>query len=138
MNSYLAVVLLAATLGPAQERFGAENQRLKGFAKSPTEHVMNEHPGVISVRVLQGRITEEGSKTGVPGALVEVRKADPDAKVQGATSDGIGRFRLRKVSEGEYGFKVTRDGFQSVFGRVRVSKHAPSDARFDIDLRQGV
>ena len=138
MNSYVGVILLAATLASAQERFGAENQRLRGFTKSPTEHIMNEHPGVISVRVLQGRITEEASKTGVPGVLVEVRKADPQAKVQGATSDESGRFRLRKLSEGEYVFKVTRDGFQSIFGRLRVSKHAPSDARFDIELKQGV
>jgi len=134
----MGVILLTATLASAQERFGAENERLKGFTKSPTEHIMNQHPGVISVRVLQGRITEEASNTGVPGALVEVRKADPDAKVHGATSDDSGRFRLRKLSEGEYVFKVTRDGFQSVFGRFRISKHAPSKARFDVELKQGV
>jgi hypothetical protein len=138
MTRYVVVILLNSALTLAQERFGAENERLKGFTTSPTEHIMNERPGVISVRVAQGRITEAASKTGVPGAVVEVRKADPRAKVQNATSNEHGRFRLRKLSEGEYVFKVTRDGFQSVFGRLRVSKHAPSDGRFDIELKQGV
>ena len=138
MNSCVGVILLLATLVVAQDRFGAENEKLRGFTKSPTEHIMNEHPGVISMRVLEGRITEEDSKTGVSGVLVEVRKADWQTKVQGATSDQNGRFRLRKLSEGEYVFKVTRDGFQSVFGLLRISKHAPSDARFDIELKHGV
>jgi len=138
MTRYVVVILLASAFTLAQEPFGAENERLRGFTKSPTEHIINERRGVISVRVAQGRITEAASKTGVPGAVVEVRQADRDGKVQNATSDEHGRFRLRKLSEGEYIFKVTRDGFQSVFGRLRVSKHAPSEARFDIELKQGI
>lgn len=138
MGIHMAVLLVSSMLVMGQERFGSESERLRGFTKSPTEHIMNEHPAVISVRTMKGRITEAASKTGVPAAVVEVRKTDPREKVQGTKSDANGHFQLRRLKEGEYVFKVTRDGFQSVFGRVRISKNAPSRANFDIELKQGV
>jgi Carboxypeptidase regulatory-like domain len=140
MHSRLTLlVLIAAVTVTPQERFGDEHDgRLRGFTKSPAEHIMNEYPELIEVRSIHGRITEVAAGSAVPRALFEIRGENPDGKVRGVTADQDGRFRMRSIAQGEYMFKVTRDGFQSVFGHIRVSSKAKADAEIGIVLKQGV
>jgi hypothetical protein len=53
-------------------------------------------------------------------------------------TDDKGRFRLRRLRPGEYLFKVTRSGFQSVVGRLTVSKAAAAKKPILIELPVGV
>jgi hypothetical protein len=136
MIRLVAICIAIATLAfSGQDRFGEENPRLRGFAKSPTEHVMNEYPDAIVVRSLRGRITEAAAHDGVPDALVEIKLTS--GRVRGVRTDRSGAFRLGGVPDGEYLFKVTRDGFQSVFGRLRVSTSAPRKSEIRVELKQG-
>ena len=144
MNLLSAMALLVAMVVPtavrlgAQQRFGDEDPILKGFTRSPSEHIINEHPGAITVRALKGTISEVAAGTGLPGALVEVRASSGASTIQAAHTDQRGRFNMRKLKEGRYIFKVTRDGFQSVFGLLVVSRAAAAEREFRISLRQGV
>jgi carboxypeptidase family protein len=137
MTQVWIVSLVFALAGLGQERFGDENPRLKGFAKSPTEHILNEHPHTIVVRSVVGRITAAALNEGVPNAVVEIKREGSD-KVRGAIADGNGRFRIKGIADGKYIFKVTRDGFQSVYGTLQVSRRASRNSGFSIELKQGV
>jgi hypothetical protein len=138
MNRYLGALLIMSVLGFAQNRFGPENAILRGFTISPTEHIMNELPDVVVLRVIKGRVMAEADQTAMPDVLVEVRKKDSAAKVLGFWSDEKGEFHFRRLPEGDYIFKVTYNGFQSVFGRLHISKRAPAETKFDIELKPGV
>lgn len=131
------LVLLTGVL-LAQQRFGDEYRRFKGFTKSPNEHIMNEYEGTPELQEVRGQVIEASSGVGVPDAVFEIRSEDPDAKVSGTKTDSKGRFHLGSVRDGVYVFKVTRDGFQSVFGKLKVNRHAQSRNRLQIELKQGV
>ena len=133
LTLFVALQSLAFAL---QERFGNEHPLLRGFAKSPTEHIMNEYPDLLSVRALRGRITEAGVHDGVPAALIEIKL--PSGKVVGARTDRKGSFHLDGIPDGEYLFKVTRDGFQSVFGRLKISKREARSPELVFELKQGI
>ena len=73
----------------------------------------------------------------MPGAIFEIRTENPDGKIRGVVADEKGRFRIRGVAQGEYVFKATRNGFQSVYGRVRVSRKAKASTEVRIVLELG-
>ena len=58
--------------------------------------------------------------------------ASPDA------SNEHGRFRMGHVAEGTYKFKTTLNGFQSVMGRITVSKKATRHDEIKIEIPVGV
>jgi hypothetical protein len=123
----------------AQKRFGNElDGRFRGFTKSPTEHIMIEYEGCLEFRKVRGLVTEASSGVGIPNALFEIRSEDLEENVKGVKTNSNGEFRMRSVDEGVYVFKVTLDGFQSVYGRLKVNKNAPPRNIFRIQLRQGV
>jgi hypothetical protein len=131
-----ALFAIGATL--AQDRFGSEHGgKFRGFTKSPGEHIMNEFDGLPEVRSVRGRIVDTAG-VGLSAAIFEIRTENPDGKVRGSPTKPDGRFQLRSVSEGVYMFKVTRHGFQSVFGKLRVNKQAPSGNVLRLELQPGV
>ena len=135
----LALILLFATgAATAQDRFGSEHGgRFRGFTKSPGEHIMNEFVGLPVVRAARGRIVDAAG-AGLSEAVFEIRIENPDGKVRGVVAKPDGRFQLRSVPDGVYMFKVTRHGFQSVYGKLRVNKHAPSADVLRFELQPGV
>jgi len=133
-----AVLTVVPNSLPGQARFGDENRTFKGFTKSPTEHVMNEFEGVPELRSVRGRVMEASSGVGIPHAKFELRTENPDDVVRGVGTDRDGHFRMGSLPEGIYVFKVTRDGFQSVFGRLRVAKRAPPRNILKVELKHGV
>jgi len=130
--------LLLMSFFSFQQRFGDEYRQLKGFTISPTEHMMIEYEGIPEVRSVRGRIVEASSGVGLPNAIFELRKEDPDDRVRGVSTKESGEFRLRSVREGIYVFKVTKDGFKSVFGKLKVSKKSPPSNMLIFKLYQGV
>jgi hypothetical protein len=136
MRIFAVFVALQLPASAFQQRFRNEHPLLSGFAKSPTKHIMNEYPDLLSIRAFRGRITEAGVQDGVPAALIEIKL--PSGKVVGARTDLKGSFRLAGIPDGEYLFKVTRDGFQSVFGRLKISKREARSPELFIELKQGI
>lgn len=135
-----AVVMLSLVMGSicAQQRFGDEYQQFKGFTKSETEHIMQEYEGIPEMRSVRGRIIEDSSGVGIPEAIFEIRSENPDDRVRGTKTNSKGEFRIRSVREGVYVFKVTKDGFQSVFGKLKIASKAQPGNVLKIELRQGV
>ena len=132
------LLICCAELGKTQKRFNDESDgRLKGFAISDSEHIINEYEGIPEVRAVKGRIINTAGAA-LPDALIEIRSEDPNDKVRGALTNDKGEFRFRSVHEGVYLFKATKSGFQSVFGKMRVSKTAKPENKLEIVLRVGV
>ena len=136
MRTISLLLALPVTIFFAQQRFGNENPRFKGFTKSPTEHIMNEYDGMAELREMRGQVVDS-SGAAIPNALFELRSKNPDDRIRGVKSKSDGSFQMHSVKDGVYVFKVTKDGFQSVFGTVRVNSKAPGNA-LKIELRTGV
>jgi hypothetical protein len=131
----LAVTTLAATLtlsSLAQERFAAG--WLKGFTKSPTEHIIDEPEKRFTVRAVRGVVLDP-SGAEMEGVVVEIR--DEAGRIRGTKTNGKGIFRLR-VPKGRYKFKLTMNGFRSVVGDMVVSNKANKTDQMKIVMRVGV
>ena len=132
----LAVGALAVTLAvfcPAQERF--ETDWLKGFTKSPTEHIIDEPEKPFTVRAVRGVVLDP-SRAEMDGVVVEIR--DEAGRITGTKTNRKGMFKLSGVPKGRYKFKVTMNGFQSVVGDVIVSKKASTADQMKIVMKLGV
>ncbi len=132
----LATVAFAVTLAAlctAQERF--ETGRLKGFAKSLTEHIIDEPDKPFTVRAVRGIVLDQ-SGAEMEGVVVEIR--DETGHVRGSKTDHKGTFKLDGVSKGTYKFKVTMNGFQSVVGDVVVTKKSNKADKMKIVMKVGV
>jgi len=138
INTTLVLSLIALFVF-SQQRFGDEFLgKFKGFTKSPTEHIMHEYNGIPELRSVCGQITEASSGVGLPGALFEIRKDDPNDAVRGTFTNKKGEFHLQSVRDGMYVFKVTKDGFQSVYGKLKVHSKSKSNEILKIELEHGV
>jgi len=127
----LAVMLAASCL--AQERF--ETGWLKGFTKSPTEHIIDEPDKPFTVRAVS-RVVLDPSGAEMDGVVVEIR--DDAGRIRGTKTNRKGAFKLGRVSKGTYKLKVTMDGFRSVVGNVIVSKKANKADHMKIVMNVGV
>ena len=136
MRHVFATAVLAITLAalcPAQERF--ETGWLKGFTKSPTEHIIDEPDKPFTVRDLRGVVLDP-SGAEMERVVVEIR--DETGRIRGTKTNGKGTFKLRGVPKGTYKFKVTMNGFQSVVGDIIISKKANKTDPMKIVMKIGV
>ena len=127
----LAVTLAALCL--AQERF--ETGWLKGFTKSPTEHIIVEPDKPFTVRAVRGVVLDP-SGAEMEGVVVEIR--DDAGRIRGTKTDRKGTFKLGRVPKGMYKFKVTMKGFQSVVGNIVVTKKTNKTDQMKIVMKVGV
>jgi len=133
----LFVLWLAATLvALAQERF--ETGELKGFTKSPTEHIIERLRDSPTIRSVEGSVHSEALKKPLEGVLVEIRGPGATEKIKSAVSNRHGRFRFGRVPDGQYTIKVTLNGFRSVVGTVSVRRSAKESKPLRIDMLHGV
>lgn len=133
----LFVLFLGAlVVARGQERF--ETGELKGFTKSPTEHVIERLRGTPTIRSVEGTVLSEGLKKALEGVLVEIRGPGATEKIRSTLSNRQGRFRFARVPDGEYTIKVTRNGFRSVVGTVSVRRSAKESKPLRIDMLHGV
>jgi hypothetical protein len=85
------------------------------------------------VRVMAGRVTIADQP--IDGANVEVRAVGGQNILRSKTDVG-GNFRIPDATEGEYKFKVTKDGFKALSGKIIVHRNAPQ-ARLSFGLELG-
>ena len=128
-----ALVVTLAGLCPAQERF--DRGWLKGFTKSPTEHIIDEPEKPFTVRAVRGVVLDP-SGAEMDGVVIEIR--DEAGQIRGTKTNRKGSFKLGGVPKGTYKFKVTMNGFQSVVGDVVVSKKANKADQMKIAMKAGV
>ena len=129
----VASLLMLALLCSGQERF--ESGSLKGFTISPTEHIINDFPELITVRRVRGVVHDETGAV-MAGVLVELQ--DASGRMRAATTGSKGNFKMGGVPKGRYRFKVTRDGFQSVVGEIVVSSKTHNSQQVQIIMKVGV
>ncbi len=119
----------------AQVRFVSGD--MKGFTRSPTEHIINELDEVIQVQRVEGIVVLAGEAEPIADVLFEIRGPGLSQSVKGVKTDQTGHFRLKHVASGSYRFKATLNGFQSVVGTIVVGKKGRSQP-IRIQLRFGV
>jgi hypothetical protein len=129
----VTVALLLVMLCSAQERF--ESGWLKGFTKSPTEHIIDQPEKPFTVSAAKGVVLDP-SGVAMHGVLVEVQ--DTAGRMRAAKTDSNGRFELHGLKNGTYRFKVTFNGFQSVVGEIIVSRKAQRGEEVTIPMKVGV
>lgn len=80
-------------------------------------------PDLYRVSILEGRVTTGDQP--VADASVEVLRIGAQGILRGRT-DEEGKFGIPGAAEGEYKFKVTKDGFKALSGKIIVDHNAPS------------
>jgi Carboxypeptidase regulatory-like domain len=133
--AWLLVLTFATTsICTAQDRASVGD-----FTKSPTEHIINRIARPFVVRSIRGSvIRREGFREPLAGVLFEIQGPDADRKIRKDTTDKHGRFKIDHVPVGTYRFKATLNGFQSVMGRIIVSKKAAKVDEIKIEMPIGV
>ncbi len=110
---------------------------LSDFTKSPTERIINTIEDPFRVRTVTGMIGTEKSDGGRAGVLMEIEGPNDEQTVRRVMTGKNGRFKISHVPEGNYRFKATLYGFQSVIGTIVVSKHASQSSEIKIEMRMG-
>jgi hypothetical protein len=138
-KAFVLVGLTLAASGQSQDRFTDEfGGEFRGFAKSPTEHIVDRLPDLVVVKAVAGEIRARSNDEPLPNVLFEIRGPGAAQTVRSVKANALGRFSLGRVRSGEYVFKATLNGFQSLVGRVRVTKTADPTSRIEIKLNLGV
>jgi hypothetical protein len=132
----LVVFVAAAFAFRGQERFAAGE--LKGFTKSPTEHVIERLGDAPVMRAVEGSVGSKSLDKPLEGVLIEIRGPGAAETLRSALSDRRGRFRFRRVPDGDYTIKATRNGFRSVVGSISVRRSAKEHKRLRIEMLHGV
>jgi hypothetical protein len=128
-----ALTVTLAAFCPTQER--SETGLLKGFTKSPTEHIIDEPDLPFTLRTVRGVVLDPVG-TEMDGVVVEIR--DEAGRIRGTKTDHKGTFKLSGVPQGIYKFKVTMNGFRSVVGNIVVTKKASNNDQMKIVMKLGV
>ncbi len=132
----LTLFIAAAFLSQGQERFTAGE--LKGFTKSPTEHIIEKLEETLVVRLVEGSVGSKSLDKPLEGVLIEIRGPGATETFRSARSDRRGRFRFRQIPDGDYTIKATMNGFRSVVGAISVRRSAKEHKRLRIDMLHGV
>ena len=135
MNRLLRHLFLYAFLAGsliAQERF--DSGPYKGFVREKPELSTVVLPRPFNVASVKGRIVYSGGEK-LPGAFFEIR--DKSGHVRSAITDENGAFALANVPRGAYDFKVTKNEFQSVTGKVIVSRRFWKTKAIHISIQLG-
>jgi hypothetical protein len=130
------VALPIARLHSAQASERFDSGPFKGFRKSSIEHIIVTLDEPFNVRFVQGNTLFSVTTEPCSEVLFEIR--DAAGNVRGVVSDARGRFKFSGIAPGSYDFKATKDGFQSVTGKIIVSKHANRKSNIQIKMQVGV
>jgi hypothetical protein len=110
------------------------------FPNTPWEHMVVELKETFRVRELAG--TARSAVGEWPDGIVvtvQVRRRDSNDPVASTTTTDIeGTFRLSNVGAGEYCFKASALGWQSVHGTIVVSPDATPAVKVEFVMPLGV
>ncbi len=129
-----SLFLLAAPFPWAQASLPPD---LSDFTKSPNEHSIHQIEEPFRVRMIAGTISTAAGEGGRAGVLLEIQGPDDERTVRHVLTDKHGHFKIPKVPEGNYRFKASLYGFESVIGTIIFSKHAPQAPEIKIQMQLG-
>jgi hypothetical protein len=131
--SLLAVFSVSTLSGQNHSRYAAGPY--KGFVREEPElnKVEIGTPFEVSTTVSGAVVYPDGKP--LPGALFEVR--DRLRHILSAVTQDDGTFRMSHLSPATYNFKVTKNGFHSVVGKVVVSHKTARKNSIHIQLKVG-
>jgi len=72
----------------------------------------------------------------MPDVTFEIRAES--GRIREAKTDTMGRFKISGTAAGTYSFKATRNGFQSVVGKIVVAKKSDHKASIELTMPIGV
>jgi hypothetical protein len=141
----ICVLLLCASLASLAR--GADSRPpglvkscgIERFTKSPSEHIVVEIEKPLRVRSVQGVITSQSG--GWPeGTFVifELRPTRNRGKVRQVRTDSRGSFKIPDLPPGEYCFKATANGWQSVIGVIVMARDADAASKITFEMPLGV
>ena len=110
---------------------------LSDFTKSPAEHGIDTVEDPFRVRAVTGTISTATGDAGRANVLFEIEGPGDERTMRHVLTDKIGHFKISHVSDGNYKFKATLYGFQSVTGTIIVSKRNPAANEITIEMRTG-
>lgn len=128
------LLLLAAPFPRAQS---SPPPDLSDFTKSPNERTIQQIEDPFRVRTIAGTISTATGEGGRADVLIEIQGPGDERTIRHALTDKHGHFKISKIPEGNYRFKATFFGFQSVTGTIIVSKHAPQMSEIKIEMQLG-
>jgi hypothetical protein len=131
----IGLCLVLATSCFAQDRF--KSGQLAGFTISPTEHIINTLDTELTVREVKGTIAFEPSDSPLNGALIEIRGPGAAKTVLAATTSSAGAFQIQNVPSGEFFFKITLGGYQSLMGKMVVDHREQHPQPIHLQLKPG-
>lgn len=112
---------------------------IEGFTKSPSEHIVVELEQAFRVRAVEGLVTSQGGDWPEGTAvLIELRPARGAGSLRQVRTDSRGVFKIPDIAPGEYCFKATAEGWQSVVGVLVVSKTADPATKVNFEMLLGV
>lgn len=123
----------------SQEKAKSSTCGIEGFTKSPSEHIVVELEQPFRVRSVEGVITSQGGDWPEGTVvLLEVRPAHGAGAMRHAQTDSRGVFKIPNIAPGEYCFKATAEGWQSVVGLIVVSKTTDPATKVNFEMLLGV
>jgi Carboxypeptidase regulatory-like domain len=131
------VLLAAALTGQCWPQGGAlpEACRLSGHCINTVVELADP----ILVRSAEGVVWISGAipDQRMRGATVEVFGPGDSAEKHSAETEASGRFKIKGLPTGNYTFDVWAPNFNSVAGRLTISKHAPRTNKLQIKMTVG-
>ncbi len=128
---FLTCCCVVALNGVCQDRI--ESGQYRGFLREKPE-LNRIEVAPIYVAAVQGRIVLIDNLP-VSGAIFEIR--DRAGKVLSTTTDAAGTFNLEHVLTGIYFFKVTKNEFHSIVGKIVVSDKVSQKKKIHLQLQVG-
>lgn len=114
---------------------------IEDFTESEAEHIINEIKKPFIVREVKGKILNSDDDYGWSEnirVLFEIRRQGENSDVNRVFADANGEFRMVNIPEGNYCFKATVSGWQSVMGIIIVTKKANPMNKIVFKMRLGV
>jgi hypothetical protein len=102
--------------------------------------IIHELAEPFVVRSAEGHIRIAGTRADDPlrGATVEVFGPNGSTVKHSTETDSRGRFKIKGLKPGRYSFHVWASGFNSVVGRLVISKDADQANKLHIEMTLGV
>ncbi len=102
--------------------------------------IIHELAEPIVVRSAEGDVRISSTLPDDPkrGATIEVFGPGDSKEKHSAATDQHGRFKIKGLRPGDYSFHVWASGFNSVVGRLTISRRAVQKNKLHIEMTFGV
>jgi hypothetical protein len=130
----IAALLASAPFARAQT---SPPPDLSDFTKSAAERGVDTVEDPFRVRSVTGTISTATGDAGRANVLFEIEGPGDERTMRHVLTDRNGHFKISHLPDGNYRFKATLYGFQSVIGTIIVSKRNPATNEVKIEMRTG-